>query len=78
MRHNHLIALTATAGSLRHECSAHKVATGTTPGASTTPATTVVPQGVWQIQDLTALSGAQWLSLAASTATSPGRMTPSA
>jgi hypothetical protein len=65
MKPNHLIALTA-AGILAVAvlgCSSHKTDTGTTPGASTTPAITPVPPGVWQTQDLTALSGAPTAAL---------------
>jgi hypothetical protein len=57
MKPNRLIALTAAAGLVAAGaagCSSHKTA----PGASTTPAKTSVPPGVWQTQDLTALSGA--------------------
>src|SRR5262249_49892052 len=58
MKPNHLIALAATAGIVAAGvagCSSHKAST---PGASTTPAITSVPPGVWQIQDLTALTNA--------------------
>jgi hypothetical protein len=59
MKPNHLIALTAAAGIVAAAgCSSHKADTDTTPGASTTPAIKTVPPGVWQTQDLTALSGA--------------------
>ena len=57
MKPKRLIALTAAAGLVAAGaagCSSHKTA----PGASTTPAKTSVPPGVWQTQDLTALSGA--------------------
>jgi hypothetical protein len=60
MKPNRLIALTAAAGIVAAAvagCSSHKTATSTTPSASTTPAKTSVPPGVWQTQDLTALSG---------------------
>jgi hypothetical protein len=58
MKPNHLIALTATAGIVAAGvagCSSHEAAP---PGAATTPSITSVPPGVWQTQDLTALSGA--------------------
>jgi len=61
MKPNHLIALTAMTGIVAAGvagCSSHKAAPSTTPGASTTPPITSVPQRIWQIQDLTALSGA--------------------
>jgi hypothetical protein len=57
MRSSRVIAVAATAFVVTAGvagCSSHKSATGSTPGAST-PA---VHPGVWQTQDLTALSGA--------------------
>jgi hypothetical protein len=59
MKPSRLIALAATAGIVAAGvagCSSHKNGTSTTLGA--TPPTTAVPPGVWQRQDLTALTGA--------------------
>jgi hypothetical protein len=59
MKPSRLIALAATAGILAAGvagCSSHKNDTSTTLGA--TPPTTAVPPGMWQTQDLTALTGA--------------------
>jgi hypothetical protein len=61
MKPRRLIALAATAGIVAAGvagCSSHKTATGTSLGASTTPATASVPPGEWQTDDLTALTGA--------------------
>jgi hypothetical protein len=59
MKPNRLIALAATAGIVAAGvagCSFHKNDASTTPGA--TLRTTAVLPGVWQTQDLTALTGA--------------------
>jgi hypothetical protein len=61
MKPSRLIALAATAGIVAAGmagCSSHKTGPSTTPGASTTPPRTSVPPGVWQTDDLTALTGA--------------------
>jgi hypothetical protein len=59
MKPSRLIAMVATAGIVAAGvagCSSHE--TGTSTGDSTTPSTFSVPPGVWQIQDLTAMTGA--------------------
>jgi hypothetical protein len=60
MKPKELIALAAAVGIVAAGvagCASHNATTSTAPGGSPSP-TTVVPQGVWQLQDLTTLSGA--------------------